>query len=74
MILKVVMAPHDPPQLYVEDYTKLIGEEEGISMLQTILEMKCLKRAEQQVLSRTCRVVFNCCTDLDPISAYPRCV
>jgi hypothetical protein len=49
MILKVVMAPHEPPQLYVEDYSKLVGDEEGISTLQTILEMKGLKKSEQQV-------------------------
>lgn len=48
MILKIVMAPHEPAQLYVEDYLKLVGEEEGISALQKILDMKGLKKAEQQ--------------------------
>ena len=39
MILKVVMAPHEPPSLYVEDYIKLVGDEEGITTLQVLTQL-----------------------------------
>lgn len=47
MLIKVVMAPHDPPKLYVEDYLKLIGDAEGIAVFQKVLDMKGLSKKEQ---------------------------
>eukprot|EP00041_Stephanoeca_diplocostata_P000373 m.14441 g.14441 ORF g.14441 m.14441 type:complete len:903 (-) comp10450_c0_seq1:269-2977(-) len=57
MILKVVMAPHEPPQLYVEDYIKLVGDDEGITQLQKILDMKGLRKSEQQPLLDAYRAI-----------------
>eukprot|EP00052_Salpingoeca_macrocollata_P024764 m.223021 g.223021 ORF g.223021 m.223021 type:complete len:878 (+) comp22314_c4_seq5:1676-4309(+) len=56
MILKVLMSPHDPPNLYVQDYLKLIGEEEGLPAFQRILDMKGLKKGEQHALLEAFRV------------------
>ena len=50
MILKVVMAPHDPANLFVEDYLKLVGEDDGLAGFQKILDMKGLKKSEQAPL------------------------
>ena len=46
LILKVVMSPHIPPSLYVEDYMKMLGEDDGIAGFQKVLDMKGLKKAE----------------------------
>ena len=47
MIIKVVMAPHDSPTFYIEDYLKLVGDDDGIAGLQKVLDMKGLKKSEQ---------------------------
>nr|XP_006823123.1 PREDICTED: vacuolar protein sorting-associated protein 53 homolog [Saccoglossus kowalevskii] len=49
MILKVVMSPHDPPQLFVDNYIKLIADSDTTSF-QKLLEMKALKRSDQSVM------------------------
>ncbi|XP_070591512.1 vacuolar protein sorting-associated protein 53 homolog isoform X1 [Erythrolamprus reginae] len=46
MILKVVMAPHEPPVIFVDNYIKLLSDC-TIDTFQKILEMKGLKRSEQ---------------------------
>jgi hypothetical protein len=46
LILKVVMSPHIPPSLYVEDYMKMLGEDDGVAGFQKVLDMKGLKKAE----------------------------
>lgn len=49
MILKVVMAPMDSPQSFVDNYMKFLPESD-ISEFQKVLEMKGLKRNEQNVV------------------------
>ena len=44
------MAPLDPPNLFVEDYIKLVGTEDGLKGFQKTLEMRGLKKSEQQPL------------------------
>ncbi|XP_062479443.1 vacuolar protein sorting-associated protein 53 homolog isoform X2 [Pezoporus occidentalis] len=46
MILKVVMAPHEPPVVFVENYVKLLADC-STDTFQKILDMKGLKRSEQ---------------------------
>ncbi|XP_012861279.3 vacuolar protein sorting-associated protein 53 homolog [Echinops telfairi] len=46
MILKVVMAPHEPPQVFVDNYIKLLTDC-NTETFQKILDMKGLKRSEQ---------------------------
>lgn len=55
-IVKLLMSPHDNHQLFVDDYLKLLGTSEDTeggpkeSEFQKILEMKGLRRAEQQAI------------------------
>uniref|UniRef100_A0A8C9TD61 Vacuolar protein sorting-associated protein 53 homolog n=1 Tax=Scleropages formosus TaxID=113540 RepID=A0A8C9TD61_SCLFO len=46
MILKVVMAPHEPPVVFVDNYIKLLADGNP-ETFQKILDMKALKRSEQ---------------------------
>ncbi|XP_035239751.1 vacuolar protein sorting-associated protein 53 homolog isoform X1 [Anguilla anguilla] len=46
MILKVVMAPHEPPVVFVDNYIKLLADGNP-DTFQKILDMKGLKRSEQ---------------------------
>ncbi|XP_063809943.1 vacuolar protein sorting-associated protein 53 homolog [Pseudophryne corroboree] len=46
MILKVVMAPHEPSVVFVDNYIKLLADC-NTETFQKILEMKGLKRSEQ---------------------------
>ncbi|XP_054989660.1 vacuolar protein sorting-associated protein 53 homolog [Sorex araneus] len=46
MILKVVMAPHEPLELFVDNYIKLLTDY-NTETFQKILDMKGLKRSEQ---------------------------
>ncbi|XP_054857331.1 vacuolar protein sorting-associated protein 53 homolog [Eublepharis macularius] len=46
MILKVVMAPHEPPVVFVDNYIKLLADCSP-DTFQKILDMKGLKRSEQ---------------------------
>ncbi|XP_068010866.1 vacuolar protein sorting-associated protein 53 homolog [Melanerpes formicivorus] len=46
MILKVVMAPHEPPVVFVDNYIKLLADC-NTDTFQKILDMKGLKRSEQ---------------------------
>nr|XP_020455797.1 vacuolar protein sorting-associated protein 53 homolog [Monopterus albus] len=46
MILKVVMAPHEPPVVFVDNYIKLLADGNP-ETFQKILDMKGLKRSEQ---------------------------
>ncbi|XP_055982867.1 vacuolar protein sorting-associated protein 53 homolog [Sorex fumeus] len=46
MILKVVMAPHEPLELFVDNYIKLLMDY-NTETFQKILDMKGLKRSEQ---------------------------
>ncbi|XP_063258851.1 vacuolar protein sorting-associated protein 53 homolog isoform X2 [Prinia subflava] len=46
MILKVVMAPHEPPVVFVDNYIKLLSDCSN-DTFQKILDMKGLKRSEQ---------------------------
>ena len=39
MILKVVMSPHEPPQGFVDNYTKLLAESDSTEF-QKVLDMK----------------------------------
>ena len=57
MILKVVMSPHIPPSLYVEDFLKLLGDDEGVSGFQKVLDMKGLKKAEMAPLLEAYKAV-----------------
>lgn len=54
MILKVVMAPHEPAQGFVENYIKLLPESD-ITEFQKVLDMKGLKRSEQNVMTEIFR-------------------
>ncbi|GBB95458.1 hypothetical protein RclHR1_02540012 [Rhizophagus clarus] len=49
-ILKTILTPHDPPEGLIENYILLIGDK-NISNFQKILELKGLKRNEQQQLT-----------------------
>lgn len=49
MILKVVMSPHEPARGFVDNYLKLLPDTD-VSEFQKILEMKGLKRNEQNSL------------------------
>ncbi|XP_023933119.1 vacuolar protein sorting-associated protein 53 homolog [Lingula anatina] len=49
MLLKVVMSPHDPPQGFVDNYIKLLVDTDA-NELQKILEMKGLRRSEQNTM------------------------
>ncbi|KAG0242519.1 Vps53-like protein [Mortierella sp. GBAus27b] len=46
-VLKTAMSPHEPIEMFIDHYFLLIGDR-NISNLQRILELKGLKRAEQQ--------------------------
>uniref|UniRef100_A0A3P9IQY1 Vacuolar protein sorting-associated protein 53 homolog n=1 Tax=Oryzias latipes TaxID=8090 RepID=A0A3P9IQY1_ORYLA len=46
MILKVVMAPHEPPVVFVDNYIKLLADGNP-ETFQKVLDMKGLKRSEQ---------------------------
>ncbi|XP_073471247.1 vacuolar protein sorting-associated protein 53 homolog [Aquarana catesbeiana] len=49
MILKVVMAPHEPSVVFVDNYIKLLADC-STETFQKILEMKGLKRSEQSAM------------------------
>ncbi|XP_042298583.1 vacuolar protein sorting-associated protein 53 homolog isoform X1 [Sceloporus undulatus] len=49
MILKVVMAPHEPAVVFVDNYIKLLADC-NTDMFQKILDMKGLKRSEQSTM------------------------
>ncbi|XP_041440047.1 vacuolar protein sorting-associated protein 53 homolog isoform X2 [Xenopus laevis] len=49
MILKVVMAPHEPSVVFVDNYIKLLADC-TTETFQKILEMKGLKRSEQSAM------------------------
>ncbi|CAG8696570.1 4652_t:CDS:2, partial [Scutellospora calospora] len=49
-ILKTVLTPHDPPEGLVENYILLIADK-NISNFQKILDIKGLKKNEQQQLT-----------------------
>ncbi|KAM4797075.1 LOW QUALITY PROTEIN: vacuolar protein sorting-associated protein 53 homolog [Rhinophrynus dorsalis] len=49
MILKVVMAPHEPSIVFVDNYIKLLADC-NTETFQKILEMKGLKRSEQSAM------------------------
>lgn len=46
-VLKTAMSPHEPVEMFIDHYFLLIGDR-NVSNLQRILELKGLKRAEQQ--------------------------
>ncbi|XP_064460865.1 vacuolar protein sorting-associated protein 53 homolog isoform X2 [Ornithodoros turicata] len=46
MLLKVVMAPHDPPKGFVENYLRLLPDSDP-QEFQKVLDMKGIKRSEQ---------------------------
>ncbi|CAG8457581.1 10591_t:CDS:2 [Funneliformis mosseae] len=48
-ILKMILTPHDPPEGLSENYILLIGDK-NITNFQKILELKGLRRNEQQQL------------------------
>ncbi|ELU07898.1 hypothetical protein CAPTEDRAFT_132286, partial [Capitella teleta] len=50
MILKVVMSPHEPPQVFVDNYIKLLTESD-LHEFQRILEMKSLRRNDQVMMT-----------------------
>ncbi|OQV21216.1 Vacuolar protein sorting-associated protein 53-like protein [Hypsibius exemplaris] len=50
MILKVVMAPHDSPKIFVEKFLQLLPDSDT-NELQKILEMKNVRRGDQAVFS-----------------------
>ncbi|KAM9209805.1 vacuolar protein sorting-associated protein 53 homolog [Dugong dugon] len=54
MILKVVMAPHEPPVVFVDNYIKLLTDC-NTETFQKILDMKGLKRSEQSSMLELCR-------------------
>uniref|UniRef100_A0A673GDQ1 Vacuolar protein sorting-associated protein 53 homolog n=1 Tax=Sinocyclocheilus rhinocerous TaxID=307959 RepID=A0A673GDQ1_9TELE len=49
MILKVVMAPHEPSVVFVDNYIKLLADSNP-ETFQKILDMKGLKRSEQSTM------------------------
>ncbi|CAE1299826.1 VPS53 [Acanthosepion pharaonis] len=60
MILKMVMSPHEPPQAFVDNYMRLLTENDVLEF-QKVLEMKALKRSEQNTLLEMykARLPFN---------------
>lgn len=50
MILKVVMAPHENAESFVDNYMKLLPESD-ITEFQKVLDMKGLKRSEQNAMT-----------------------
>ncbi|XP_078739526.1 vacuolar protein sorting-associated protein 53 homolog [Lampetra fluviatilis] len=50
MILKLVMSPHEPPQVFVDNYTKLLSDCGAADTFQRVLDMKGLKRSEQSAM------------------------
>ncbi|KAL1482992.1 hypothetical protein MTO96_033433 [Rhipicephalus appendiculatus] len=50
MLLKMVLAPHEPAESFVEHYTKQLPESDA-QEFQKVLDMKGLKRSEQNVLT-----------------------
>lgn len=80
MILKVVMAPHENAESFVDNYMKLLPESD-ITEFQKVLDMKGLKRSEQNVMTDIFRshlpTVTNASQQQDyernimPISATP---
>eukprot|EP00055_Hartaetosiga_balthica_P000960 m.137889 g.137889 ORF g.137889 m.137889 type:complete len:853 (-) comp12605_c0_seq1:139-2697(-) len=50
MLLKIVLAPHDAAEVFVQDFYKLLGESDQIVSYQKVLELKGLKKSEQQPL------------------------
>ncbi|ESO10106.1 hypothetical protein HELRODRAFT_72764 [Helobdella robusta] len=54
MILKVVMSPYEPLNAFVDNYIKLLPESDTTE-LQKILDMKGLKRTDQNVVMDTYR-------------------
>ena len=52
-IVKIVMAPHEPAKLFVEDYLKMVGDKDedvSLTSFQRILDMKGLRKSEQSAL------------------------
>nr|CAD7203468.1 unnamed protein product [Timema douglasi] len=49
MVLKVVMAPTDPPNAFIEQYSKLLPDSDLLEF-QKVLDMKGLRRNEQTQL------------------------
>ncbi|XP_075912841.1 vacuolar protein sorting-associated protein 53 homolog isoform X3 [Petromyzon marinus] len=47
MILKLVMSPHEPPQVFVDNFMKLLSDSGAPDTFQRVLDMKGLKRSEQ---------------------------
>ncbi|GJJ76476.1 vacuolar protein sorting-associated protein 53 [Entomortierella parvispora] len=48
-ILKTAMSPHDPPEMFIDHYFLLIGDR-NLANFQRILEIKGLRRADQQAM------------------------
>ncbi|EDQ87874.1 uncharacterized protein MONBRDRAFT_26906 [Monosiga brevicollis MX1] len=46
----MVLAPIDLPDMFVQDYVKLIGTDEGVPGFQRVLDMRGVKKSEQQAL------------------------
>ncbi|KAG1682195.1 Vacuolar protein sorting-associated protein 53 [Nymphon striatum] len=66
MILKVVMAPHDPPQGFVENYMKLLPESD-LTEFQKVMDMKGLKRGDQNTMIDVfCSRVSSQVSNIDP--------
>ncbi|XP_036370846.1 vacuolar protein sorting-associated protein 53 homolog isoform X2 [Octopus sinensis] len=49
MVLKMVMSPHEPAQAFVDNYMRLLTDSD-LAEFQKVLEMKALKRSEQNTL------------------------
>lgn len=54
MILKIVLVSSSPPEMFVENYFKLIHEKD-ISEFQKVLDMKNIKKGEAAILSEIFR-------------------
>lgn len=54
MLLKMVLAPHEPAESFVDHYAKLLPESDA-QEFQKVLDMKGLKRGEQNVLTEVFR-------------------
>ncbi|KAH9377424.1 hypothetical protein HPB48_016801 [Haemaphysalis longicornis] len=54
MLLKMVLAPHEPAESFVEHYAKLLPDSDAHEF-QKVLDMKGLKRSEQNVLTEVFR-------------------
>lgn len=48
-ILKTAMSPHEPPEMFIDHYFLLIGDR-NLSNFQRILEIKGLRRTDQQAI------------------------